>query len=89
MKVDGDPNSDVLCISAGERSVGRPYGLHGGKPGEPGHWAAIDIAGNESPLKGKDNRWLKRGERFSSTAPGGGGWGDPFDRRGRRLCSKT
>ena len=80
MKVDGDPNSDVLCISAGERSVGRPYGLHGGKPGEPGHWAAIDIAGNESPLKGKDNRWLKRGERFSSTAPGGGGWGDPFDR---------
>ena len=80
MRVDGDPDSDVLCISAGERSIGRPYGLRGGKPGEPGQWSAIDISGGESPLKGKDNRRLKPGERFSSTAPGGGGWGPPFDR---------
>ncbi len=80
MRVDGGPDARVLCISSSERTVGRPYGLQGGKPGAPGRWGVNLATPKEAPLKGKDHRWLGTGETCSAGAPGGGGWGDPFER---------
>ena len=36
--------------------------------------------GHHFPLKGKGHRWQHGGDLFIATAPGGGGWGDPFTR---------
>ena len=53
MRVDGGPDARVLCISSSERTVGRPYGLQGGKPGAPGRWSVNPATRKEAPLKGK------------------------------------
>ena len=74
------PEARVLCTAVGERADHAPYGLAGGGPGRTGRWSVLRADGREEPMRGKEHRWLVRGEAFASTAPGGGGWGDPFTR---------
>jgi N-methylhydantoinase B len=69
-----------LCISVCERTEIPPYGLNAGSPGEKGRWAINVGTDREQKLRGKDHRFLGTGETFHAQAPGGGGWGDPFER---------
>ena len=80
MRIDSDADSEILCVSSADRTVGCPYGLHGGKPGAPGRWAANAGTEKEMRLKGKDHLLLGAGDTYSACAPGGGGWGAPFQR---------
>ena len=80
MRIESAPDARLLCVSSAERTVGSPYGLQGGKPGAPGRWASNIGRQDEVKLKGKNNLQLGTGETYSACAPGGGGWGDPFER---------
>lgn len=55
-----------------ERRVTRPYGLHGGEPGQPGENCLIRD-GEEMPLPGKGEVELQAGDVISLRTPGGGG----------------
>ena len=64
----------VLQVRA-DRMAFRPYGLSGGKPGEP---AANYL--NGEPVPSKITRNIHEGDVFLHELAGGGGWGDPLDR---------
>jgi N-methylhydantoinase B len=56
----------------GERRLHSPWGLAGGKSGQPGRQAV-----NGHALPGKVAVALTPGDRLSIETPGGGGWGAP------------
>lgn len=58
-----------------ERRRGRPYGLHGGRPGESGENVLVR-GGKEKRLPGKVQIHLEPGDVLSIRTPGGGGWGE-------------
>ncbi len=62
-----------------DRNRIRPYGLHGGGPGQPAV-SRVTRDGEESVLPGKATARLRRDDRYRLEWPGGGGWGDPLDR---------
>lgn len=82
---------EAVCgIETSRSKMGAP-GVHGGRPGRPGRllrnygradeevlggWASAD----EWRICSFSNRPLPRGDTFSNESPGGGGWGDPFER---------
>ena len=70
----------ALCISVCERTEIPPYGLNCGAPGGRGRWAINAGTEREEGLRGKDHRYVAGGDTFHAQAPGGGGWGDPFER---------
>ena len=80
VKVEAAPGSEILCVSCCERTISLPYGLHQGRPGARGRWVANIDRPDRTEMKGKDHRSLSHGESCSATAPGGGGWGHPYDR---------
>ena len=57
-----------------ERRRGAPYGVQGGQPGSSGRNTLIRD-GKETPLPGKVELQLHRGDRLRIETPGGGGWG--------------
>jgi N-methylhydantoinase B len=58
----------------------RPYGLHGGGPGQPSRNLLNPDTADERPLPGKFNLTLHRGDVYRHELAGAGGWGDPFER---------
>jgi N-methylhydantoinase B len=58
-----------------ERRLRGPYGLEGGKPGQPGENVLIR-EGREITLPGKTTVDLKPGDILSIRTPGGGGYGE-------------
>lgn len=62
-----------------ERHRTTPYGLEGGRSGEPGCAALIDD-GNREPLPAKVTRELLADSTVRIETPGGGGYGNPADR---------
>jgi N-methylhydantoinase B len=58
-----------------DRRQSRPYGLHGGEPGEAGRNMIVDPDGSEHPLPGKMQFKLRKGQTLRIQTPGGGGWG--------------
>ena len=67
-----------------DRQVHRPYGLYGGRPGAPG--AVVLNPGEEAKtLPSKVTMTCRRGDVVRWVLPGGGGWGDPFDRDPGRV----
>jgi N-methylhydantoinase B len=58
----------------GERRRGRPYGLRGGEPGAAGRDLVVRD-GKSSPIAGKFEGELERGDRVRIESPGGGGYG--------------
>jgi N-methylhydantoinase B len=64
--------AEVTLIT--ERRKTRPYGLHGGEPGQPGENRLIRD-GVEHPLPCKGRFELQSGDILSLRTPGGGGWG--------------
>ncbi|MBN2550396.1 MAG: hydantoinase B/oxoprolinase family protein [Anaerolineales bacterium] len=67
-------DSQVTLLS--ERRRIAPYGLAGGKPGQPGENTLIH-QGEETPLPGKGSFELQAGDILSLRTPGGGGYGQP------------
>ena len=59
-----------------ERRRHAPYGLQGGRPGQPGHNTLIQD-GREVSLPGKADVALRAGDTIRIATPGGGGWGEP------------
>ena len=58
-----------------------PYGLDGGEPGAPSN--NVVLADDEErilPTMPMEASQLHRGDRFTHVSPGGGGFGDPFER---------
>jgi N-methylhydantoinase B len=66
--------TEVSILS--ERRIHRPYGLRGGKPGEPGENRLTLPDGSEQLLPGKYHGRLPAGARLTISTPGGGGWGE-------------
>jgi len=60
-----------------------PYGLHGGGNGEPGINTLVQ-KGKGRPLAAKCSFVAKPGDLLRIETPGGGGWGQPRDKRQRR-----
>ncbi|MBI1735670.1 MAG: hydantoinase B/oxoprolinase family protein [Candidatus Rokubacteria bacterium] len=61
-----------------------PYGLFGGKPGEPGR-TVINPGGREQRVPSKQSRGFEYGDVISFQQPGAGGYGDPLARDPARV----
>ncbi len=72
--------ADAQVSVLSERRRTRPYGLAGGRPGEPGENRLITGSRSRS-LPAKTTFYGRRGERLRLATPGGGGWGRPPVRR--------
>lgn len=66
--------TDVTILS--ERRKGRPYGLAGGEPGQPGR-NVLYRNGTEELLPGKVSFKALEGDVLRIETPGGGGYGSP------------
>ncbi|HJS87425.1 MAG TPA: hydantoinase B/oxoprolinase family protein [Acetobacteraceae bacterium] len=69
----------ILQVRA-DRQTHRPYGLHGGGPGEAGRSVLDPGEATEQVLHAKITRPFRRDEVFRHDLPGGGGWGDALTR---------
>ena len=56
-----------------------PYGLHGGKPGDPS-WNILVSEDQETVLPTMGARKVAKDDVVSHIIAGGGGWGDPLER---------
>ncbi len=65
----------------GERSTVRPWGLKGGLPGEPSEYSVRRSNGKVIRLKSKDALVLEGGDTVRVRTAGGGGYGDPRNRK--------
>ena len=77
----------VRLTVTGERVKTRPWGLHGGLPGEPAVYAVERRDGMIEVLPSKGSAILYSGDTVVVKTPGGGGYGDPC-RRSRELLEK-
>ena len=68
----------VLQIRA-DRHTTRPYGLYGGKAGQPGS-VCLNPRTTNDHIGSKVTVKVNRDDEFRYVLPGGGGWGDPLDR---------
>jgi 5-oxoprolinase (ATP-hydrolysing) len=64
------------AILASHRRV-RPFGLHGGEPGEVGRTFVRRLSGTIEELAGCDQTRLDAGEAVTVITPTGGGYGRP------------
>jgi len=62
-----------------DRRTFPPYGLHGGKPGQPSA-TRHNTDGDNRLLPSKINMRFQEGDTLLHVAPSGGGWGDPLER---------
>ena len=62
-----------------DRARFRPYGLYGGRPGQPSANYLNPKTDNEK-LSSKPTMNIQRGDVFRHELAGGGGWGDPLER---------
>lgn len=77
----------VVVTITGERVETRPYGLEGGRPGEPARYVVRRRDGGEEVLPSKATVKLARGDEVVIMTAGGGGYGDPC-KRDRALIEK-
>ncbi|MDO5758039.1 MAG: hydantoinase B/oxoprolinase family protein [Rhodobacterales bacterium] len=68
----------ILQFRADRHTV-RPYGLYGGKAGQPGSVQMMTNGVNRH-IGSKVTEGITEHNRFSYVLPGGGGWGSPLER---------
>lgn len=73
----------VLQIRSDRRKF-RPFGLDGGRPGTPSR-TTLWRGGEARELPTKVTMPVRRDDVFLHTQPGGGGFGDPFERDPERV----
>jgi N-methylhydantoinase B len=64
-----------LLTVISERRRLQPWGLAGGRPGEPGKNVLQRADGEEVVLPAKFQMFVEEGDRLTIHTPGGGGWG--------------
>jgi N-methylhydantoinase B len=74
----------VLQVRA-DRHDFRPYGLFGGRPGQPSR-NVLNPGREERILPGKFTMTMKRGDVLSTFSAGPGGFGDPLEREPARVA---
>ena len=62
-----------------DRRKFQPYGLHGGKAGQPSI-SYLNPEADGPMLPSKINQRFKQADVFLHVTPSGGGWGEPFKR---------
>lgn len=70
----------VMVSFRGERHFTQPWGLAGGEPGASGRAWVERTDGQVEVIRSKRGLTLKPGDRLHVETPGGGGYGDPFER---------
>lgn len=70
---------EVSLTFRSDRRRFRPWGLAGGKPGQPSDVYLVR-GGAKEPLPAKFTRALRQGDILHSVLQSGGGWGDPLTR---------
>ena len=78
-----DEAEAVLQIRSDRKKI-RPYGLYGGRPGQPSA-NVLNPDRNARPLESKVTTTMFRGDVIRHEWAGGGGWGDPLDRDPARV----
>ena len=78
-----DEAEAVLQIRSDRKKI-RPYGLYGGRPGQPSS-NVLNPDRNARPLESKVTTTMFRGDVIRHEWAGGGGWGDPLDRDPARV----
>ena len=73
----------VLQIRSDRKKI-RPYGLYGGRPGQPSA-NILNPRRNARPLESKVTTTMYRGDVIRHEWAGGGGWGDPLERDPERV----
>lgn len=68
----------ILQVRSDRHDI-RPYGLYGGKPGQPS-CNYINPGDNPEPTTSKLTMMIEHGDVFRHELAGGGGWGDPLER---------
>jgi N-methylhydantoinase B len=68
-----------------ERAVFRPWGAHGGRPGEPARLTVTTADGKTSELRKLDLLAVGRGDVVTLETAGAGGFGDPLRRDSARV----
>jgi N-methylhydantoinase B len=71
-------SNDCTVSIQSERRHGRPWGLHGGKPGVSGS-NSVMYDGQIHELQAKSTVTAPEGAIIRIETPGGGGWGKPVD----------
>jgi N-methylhydantoinase B len=70
----------------GEGHAFAPWGLDGGRPGNPAELRLVRQDGTVEKLPSKvPHMQIRAGERFVCVGPAGGGYGDPFARKPERV----
>jgi N-methylhydantoinase B len=72
-------SSATLSVLA-ERTLIAPSGIFGGREGMKGKFVILKADGREIQLKSKCTIRLEQGDVFVARTPGGGGYGNPFER---------
>ena len=78
-----DEAEAVLQIRSDRKKI-RPYGLYGGRPGQPSA-NVLNPDRNARPLESKVTTTMFRGDVIRHEWAGGGGWGDPLERDPERV----
>ncbi len=65
----------------GDGAVNPPFGLFGGEPGSVNRLVINEGTANEDRLPAKGMRQLKKGDVYTVYSSGGGGWGNPLERK--------
>ena len=73
----------VLQIRSDRKKI-RPYGLYGGRPGQPSA-NVLNPHRNAQALESKVTTTMFRGDVIRHEWAGGGGWGDPLERDPARV----
>ena len=75
-----------LQISSARRKF-PPWGLYGGREGNPSAFSVIHESGREEILPTKAFTQIENGARARLVMPGGGGWGDSLERDPKLVLS--
>ncbi len=72
--------ADDLTLTLGsDRAKIQPWGVFGGKGGQTSR-SCIIRQGEVMPIPSKITTQIRQGDHYITVTPGGGGWGDPFER---------
>ena len=75
----------VTVTLSSDRFKFSPWGVFGGKSASSGNCQVIFPDGTIEQLPSKVTRVLKKGSRLVRTTPGGGGWGNPYERSPEKV----